>query len=143
MVNNQEHRKLASGACITREGLDGRIKIINGPVYDLSKAQQLLKTYGLRVVNEDAQEDQQDLDPELSDEELTQFILALIEDDHVESERCRTSIGQTLDCDAYTMKWNRNRRRRWEYGAKLYVKFGFSEHNNLRCLVVSIHRSRW
>ena len=142
MVNNQKHRLLVSGACKTRGGVGGRIKITNGPVYDLKEAQLLLKAHGLRVINNDAHQDQQKFNPELTDEELTKFILALVEDDHVESERCRTSVGQTLDCDAYTMKWNRNRCCRWEYGAKLFVKFGFSQQND-RCLVLSVHPSKW
>lgn len=142
MVNNQKHRLLVAGACSIRIGASGRIKITNGPVYDLKEVQQLLKVHGLRVINNDAHRDQQNFYPELTDDELGKFILALIENDHLESERCRTSGGQRIDCDAYTMKWNRNRCCRWEYAAKLYVKFGFS-HQDSRCLVLSIHPSQW
>lgn len=142
MVNNPPHRLLVAGACKTRAGSDDRILITNGPVYLLVEAQKLLRSHGLRVINESAQTDQQAFIPEMTDEELTQFILALINDDHVGSERCKTSVGLTLDCDGYAMKWNRNRATRWEYGAKLYVKFGFSLHAP-QCLVVRIHPSRW
>ncbi len=143
MVNNPIYRLLVSGACLTRLTTEGRTKITNGPVYDLAESQQLLKAHGLRVVNEDAQDDQVEFDPELTDEELSDFILALVKDDYVDSERCKTSLGQTLDCDGYAMKWNRNRHRRWEHGAKLYVKIGFSQYQqNPRCLVVSIHPAK-
>ncbi len=142
MVNNQKHRLLVTGACNTRVRANGRTEITNGPVYDLKEAQKLLKVHGLRVINDNAHRDQQKFNPELTDEELTKFILALFEDDHIESERCKTSVGQTLDCDAYTMKWNRNRCCRWEYGAKLYVKIGFRQDND-RCLVLSVHPSKW
>ncbi len=142
MVNNQKHRRLVYGACVTKGAAGDRTKITNGPVYDLKEAQELLKAHGLRVVNESALQDQADFDPEMTDEELTKFILALVEDDRVESERCKTSASQIIDCDCYTMKWNRNRCCRWEHGAKLYVKFGFSLASPL-CLVASIHPSRW
>jgi hypothetical protein len=142
MVNNQPHRLLVPGACRTRAGSGDRTLITNGPVYDLPEAQKLLRANGLRVINERAQEDQKAFTPEMSDDELTKFILALVPDDRVGSERCGTSVGLTLDCDGYAMKWNRNRSIRWEYGAKIYVKFGFSLQSP-RCLVVRIHPSRW
>lgn len=143
MVNNQKHRLIVTSACRTRVGAGGRIKITNGPVYDLKEAQRLLKAHGLLVVNINAHQHQkQTFSPELTDKELTQFILALVEDDHRESERCETTVGQTLDCDAYTMKWNRNRCCRWEYATKLFVKFGFGQQDD-RCLVVSIHPAKW
>lgn len=142
MVNNQKHRRLVTGACITKGGAANRIKITNGPVYDLKEAQELLKVHGLRVVNDNAYRDQAEFGHELTDEELTKFILALVENDRVESERCKTTANQTIDCDSYSMKWNRNRCCRWEHGAKLYVKFGFGLQNPL-CLVLSIHPSKW
>lgn len=142
MVNNQPHRLLVPGACKTRTGSNSRNLITNGPVYELVEAQKLLRSHGLRVINESAQTDKKAFTPEMTDEELTQFVLALITDDLVGSERCRTSVGLTLDCDSYAMKWNRNRATRWEYGAKLYVKFGFSLQAP-QCLVVRIHPSRW
>lgn len=142
MVNNQKHRLLVTGACKIRAGAGGRLKITNGTVYDLKEAQQLIRVHGLVVVNDSAHQAQQQFSPELTDEELTKFILALVGNDYVESERCKSTVGLTLDCDAYTMKWNRNRCCRWEYAAKLYVKFGFSYQDN-RCLVLRIHPSKW
>lgn len=141
---NTKHRLLASGACSIRQSNDRKI-ITNGPVYDLSEAQSLLRQHGLRVVNERAVLNQVEaFDPEMSDEELTTFILNLVSEDRAESERCQTGIGLQIDCDAYVMKWNRNKRVRWEHGPKLYVKFGFSEKgNNSRCLVVSLHPAKW
>lgn len=102
----------------------------------------MLRQYGFRVINDDAGNDQASFQPEMSDNELSAFILALAKEDYAGSERCATSIGMTIDADAYAMKWNRNRCIRWEYGAKLYVKFGFSAVNP-KCLVVSIHPAIW
>lgn len=139
---NTKHRLLVSGACSIRQSNDRKI-ITNGPVYDLSEAQSLLRQHGLRVVNDLAEQDQVEVfDPEMSDAELTEFILNLVSGDRVGSERCRTTNGMQIDCDAYAMLWNRIKKARWQYGAKLYVKFGFSE-NNPRCLVVSIHPAKW
>ena len=142
MVNNPKHRRLVSGSCTTKATNDGRTKVTNGPVYDLKEAQELLKAHGLRVVTESAGQDMSDFQPELTDKELTNFILALDNDDYIDSERCKTSANQTVDCDSYTMKWNRHRHCRWEYGKKIYVKFGFGLQNPL-CLVVSIHLAKW
>jgi len=102
----------------------------------------MLKQNGLRVVNDEALDDQASFQPQLSDQELTAFILALSEEDYEGSERSATSIRMRVDADSYAMKWNRNRCIRWEHGAKLYVKFGFSNVNPI-CLVVSIHPANW
>lgn len=143
MVNNKNHRILVSGACTVKKakGSD-RQHIVNGPVYDLERAQAMLRQHGLRVINDAAENHQASFQPEMCDEELGAFILALEKEDYEGAERCATSIGMTIDADSYAMRWNRNRCIRWEYGAKLYVKFGFSAVNP-KCLVVSIHPANW
>lgn len=143
MVNNRINRLLVSGACVLSVNANKRTIITNGPVYPLTEAQSLLKRFGLLVINDQADFDQSnEFNPELDDEELIKFIVALDETDYENSERCGTSAGKTIDCDAYAMKWNRHRRERWDHGFKIYVKFGFFE-NNPKCLVVSIHPARW
>lgn len=136
-------RILVTGACQLNQGGGGRIRILNGPVYCLETVKSNLREYGLFVINDQAQIHQgSNFSPELSDEELIKFILALELDDLIESERCSTSVGRTLDCDAYAMKWNRIKHSRWEHAAKIYVKFGFAE-NHPKVLVVSIHPSKY
>lgn len=142
MVNNGSCRKLLAGLCKLRPTGRGGEAITNGPVYELSCAQRLLISNGLRVINDSALLSQtEDFQPELNDEELVCFILALDDCDYVGSERCKTTPGILLDCDGYAMKWNRNKKVRWEHGAKIFVKFGFS--TGAKLLVVSVHPSRW
>lgn len=143
MVNN-DHRLLVSGACQTViRKTSGRTIISNGPVYELAKAQILLTIHGLRVINESAALDQSnEFTPELDDDELIKFICELKGTDFQNSERCKTSVGMTIDSDAYAMKWNRHTQKRWEHGNKIYVKFGFYG-NQLRCIVVSIHPAEY
>ncbi|MDP1689325.1 MAG: hypothetical protein Q8L47_04325 [bacterium] len=130
---------MVSGACVTVVNAKGRTIISNGPVYELTKAKTLLNVHGLRVINEQATVDQAcDFSPELNDDELKKFICALNANDYEKSERCATSIGRTIDCDAYAMTWNRSNHTRWIHGYKIYVKFGFVENNSL-CLIASIH----
>lgn len=143
MVNNQNCRKLQAGQCQTRTTGRGGTAICNGPVYDLVGAQLMLSTWGMRVINESALASQtEDFQPELTDDELCNFILALTGDDYVGSERCNTTPKIVLDCDEYATKWNRNTQKRWEHGAKIYVKFGFTL-TPTKCLVVRVHPSRW
>lgn len=144
MVNNQPCRLLVPSACKIKKTARGGQRITNGPVYDLSLAQSLLYEHGLIVVNEDAKDDKKSqFNPEMDDDELADFVMALKADDFDGSERCRTSLGMTVDCDGYAMKWNRNRRCRWEYAAKIYVKFGFATQGDLTMLVLCIHPSKW
>lgn len=144
MVNNGSYRRLVSGECKVRTTANGRTQISNGPVYDLAQAKLLLQTNGLRVVNCQAELDQRmAFQPEMTDEELTAFVLALTTDDYDGSERSSTSIGMTLDTDGYVMKWNRNRCCRWEYGRNIYVKFGFSHFGpSPKFLIISIHPAK-
>ena len=138
MVNN-DPRKLVYGACATKVSKKGRTHITNGPIYDLSIVQQLVKANGFRVITEDAELDKKiEFSPELTDDELIDFICALQSSDYENSERCKTSVGRTTDCDSYAMHWNRSRKCRWSHGFKIYVKFGFFENNQM-CVVVSIH----
>lgn len=144
MVNNQLHRLLSPSTCKIKKTARGGQRITNGPVYDLASAKSLLYQNRFLVVNEDAKVDKKlQFNPEMDDDELADFIMALKDDDFSGSERCKTSAGMTLDCDGYAMKWNRNRRCRWEYGAKIYVKFGFAIQDDLIMLVLCIHPSRW
>lgn len=143
MVNNPTPRILVTGACVLRPTADGRRKIHNGPVYDLAVVQRMLPEHGLRVVNDTADKDMRiKFKPLLLDEELPPVILALRSELRVESERCRTSLGFEMDCDAYRIKWDRTRCREWEHANPIYIKFGFRD-NNPRCLVASIHPSSW
>lgn len=143
MVNNPPVRLLVTGACNVVVRDSGRSIITNGPVYCLETAKKHLLEHGLRVVTDGANDDMcGEFAPELEDDELVAFISQLTPDDLVGSERCGTSIGRTLDCDAYAMKWNRNKRARWHHGLKIYVKFGFSD-NSPFVLVVSIHPSKY
>lgn len=142
MVNN-DPRIIVIGACITRVNARGSTAITNGPIYNLVKAQVFLKVHGLRVITDKGVSDQAtEFNPELDDNELVKFICELNTTDYQSSERCATSVGMTVDCDAYAMKWNRIDQKRWEHGRKIFVKFGFS-NNNPRCLIVSIHPAKW
>lgn len=142
MVNN-DPRIVVVGACVTRVNARGSTVITNGPIYELVKAQALLRVHGLRVITEKAVSDQvAEFNPELDDDELAKFICELTVADYQNSERCATSRGMTIDCDAYAMKWDRLYQRKWEHGHKIFVKFGFS-NNNPRCLIVSIHPAKW
>jgi len=144
MVNNQSYRLLLPPKCKIKKTARGGQRIVNGPVYDLALAQSLLYEYGFLVVNEDAKDDKKSqFNPEMDDDELADFVTALTDDDFDGAERCKTSTGMTVDCDGYAMKWNRNRRCRWEYGAKIYVKFGFATEDDLTMLVLCIHPSKW
>lgn len=145
MVNNPRAplpnpRMLVSGKCEIRAS-GSRGKIANGPVYALKVAQQLLKLVGLAVVNVNADEDmEKSFIPCLNPDELKTLIVSLKNNHYIDSERCATTNGMTIDSDGYAIRWNRNRGIEWEHGNKIYVKFGFREPSN-KCLVVSIHPS--
>lgn len=114
-------------------------------MYDLARVQERLRQMGpegIRVINEDAALDMAEaFDPPFTEDELLSLLLALLpEEDFVRSVWCRTGVGMVIDCDAYTVHYNRNRGCRWPPGRKVYVKFGFREPQ-LPCIVVSIHPS--
>jgi hypothetical protein len=141
MVNNPKLRKLIPGACRIKRTANGRTKIINGPVYDLNVAKELLKLNGLVVVNENADEDMSSsFTPSMEPDELKALVLALDSSRYEDSERCNTTNGMIVDADGYTIYWNRSKRIGLpaSSGPKEYVKFGFRE-NNPKCLIISIH----
>lgn len=143
MVNNNSHRILFPEECRIKKTARGGEIIKNGPVYDLDLAKELLRTNNFLVVNESAREDKKsEFNPEMSDDELVAFVLALTENHFQTSERCKTSEGDIVDCDGYAMKWNRLRKKEWEYASKIYVKFGFAVSDELM-LVLCIHPSTW
>jgi hypothetical protein len=123
--------------------IDRRRKIINGPVYDLATAQQLLKIHGLHVVNESADDDMiTEFRRGLTSEDLKKIILTLGGNHYDDSEICSTSKGMTIDADGYTIYWNRTREiESMQAGQKTYIKFGFRD-NNPKCLIVSIHPAK-
>jgi len=142
MVNNLILRKILVGQYRLRTTKDGRTKLRNGPIYELSVVQQHIKSHGLVVVNEDAEEDQEkSFSPELEDDELADLILTLEHHHYDDSERCGTTNGMLVDADGYTIYWKRRTRTESPHGEKTYVKFGFRENRDT-CLVVSIHPSK-
>jgi hypothetical protein len=143
MVNNNQHRILFPEECKIKKTTRGGEIIKNGPVYDLDLAKELLRKHNFIVVNEAARENKKlEFNPEMSDAELVAFILALNGNHFDTSERCKTSKGKIVDCDAYAMKWNRTRQKEWEYASKIYVKFGFAVSDELM-LILCIHPSAW
>jgi hypothetical protein len=138
MVNNPRLRLLSAVDCALTSHKD-RTLIENGPVYCLKTVQAGLSLDTLFVLNDKANSDMAlKFSPKLLDEHLIPFILALTHTDHVGSERCATSIRKTIDCDAYSMPWNRYSQKRWSDAQSIYIKFGFID-NNPRLLVISIH----
>lgn len=122
----------------------GRKRIINGPIYDLSVAQTLVHRHGLCVINDSANDDMvQAFDPALNEGDLVVIFGALRDDHYCESETCGTSVGMTIDADAYVIHWNRVKKcESQSNGRKIYLKFGFRD-NLLKCLVVRVHPARY
>lgn len=144
MVNNNQVRHVPEAECIIKVTSGGRRRIKNGPIYCLETAKDLLDALPLLVVNEKAKVSKaKRFTPEMTDDELTQLIYALDQEEHyVESERCDTTEKITLDCDAYTIYWNRYYKREDRNAAKVYIKFGFSQ-SDPTLMVVSIKPSDW
>jgi len=142
MVNNPNPRILVAGRCIVRTTSRGRRIITNGPVYDLTIAQQLLRVHGLHVVNERADTDMiTRFYPALTPASLSPIILTLTSNHYVGSEICATGVNMELHADAFTICWNQQRCAESKVsGRETYLKFGFRE-NNPKCLIVSIHPS--
>jgi hypothetical protein len=141
MVNNDPLRILHADDCVIVVDSQDRQKIDNGPVYFLPEAQRVVKNLGIRIVTAKAADDGFKFG--LGATNLRPFIEALLDDYYKHSERCLTSAALTkiewnLDCDGYSMKWNRTAKRNWSDGKEFYLKFGFSEHDP-KCLIVSIH----
>lgn len=142
MVNNSLQIRIVSTlSCAITVNKKGRSIITNGPVYCLQTAKLLLPTHKIRVVNDQADLDKiHEFSPELEDDELIPFIDALTPSDRQSSERCQTSIGRTVDCDGYSMPWNRSKKERWDQGTWIYLKFGYID-NISKTIVVSVHPS--
>ena len=114
---------------------------IAGPIYDLALVQAAVAQHGVYVINDSAQHHMvHSFTPELDEEELAAFILALTPVHFHASEWCQTSVKMKIDCDAYAMKWDRMNRLEWKYADEIYVKFGFKERHPV-CIIVRVHPS--
>lgn len=139
MVNNLPLRKLVVGQYVTNTSATGRVKVINGPIYELATVKEMLKVHGLKPVNLDADTDMMTrYEPQMTEDELRDVILTLQPNHYDDSEICRTTNGMEVHADGYAIYWRRFNRTESSNGEKTYVKFGFRE-NNLRTLVLSIH----
>lgn len=139
MVNNLPLRRLVAGQYVTKISAKGRVKIINGPIYELETVKEMLRTHGLKPVNLDADTDMMTrYDPQMEDDELHDVILALQPNHYDGSEICRTTSGMEVHADGYAIYWRRFNRTESSNGEKTYVKFGYRE-NNPKTLVLSIH----
>jgi len=144
MVNNRENLWMLKGLIFPAEALtDSNRMIHGGPVFDLDIVKQLLDAHGFWVINNDVDKDlENEFSPPMSDNEIKAVLQALRYELHDTSQWVRTSAGQTMPCDAYLIKWNRNRQIEWEHGRKLYVKFGYRA-NQSKCLLVSFHNAKY
>lgn len=139
MVNNLPLRRLVAGQYVTKISAKGRVKIINGPIYELETVKEMLKVHGLKPVNLDADTDMMTrYDPQMEEGELRDVILTLQPNHYDDSEICRTTNGMEVHADGYAIYWRRFNRTESSNGEKTYVKFGYRE-NNLKTLVLSIH----
>lgn len=139
MVNNLPLRKLVVGQYATSISETGRVKITNGPIYELETVKEMLKVHGLKPVNLDAETDMMTCyHPQMTEDELSDVILTLQPHHYDESEICRTTHGMEIHADSYLIRWRRFNRTESAGGEKTFVKFGFRE-NNLKTLVLSIH----
>lgn len=144
MVNNKNLRRIAFDACRVRRSGE-RIKIMSGPVYELTVVQQLVRSDSLTVINASAADDMSNkFDPALNENELCEIVLTLREENHfIDSERCNTTGGWVVDGDGYAIWWNRTRKiESRDFGRKIYIKFGFRDAKT-DCLILSIHPSKW
>lgn len=139
MVNNLPLRRLVAGQYVTKISAKGRVKIINGPIYELETVKEMLKVHGLKPVNLDADTDMMTrYDPQMEEDELRDVILTLQPNHYDDSEICRTTNGMEVHSDGYAIYWRRFNRTESSNGEKTYVKFGYRE-NNPKTLVLSIH----
>ncbi|MHA6914814.1 hypothetical protein ACQUJO_16995 [Ralstonia pseudosolanacearum] len=118
--------------------------------YDLSHVKILTKLCGFAIVTIDAEDDIDGRSGRLTpadawdDEDVAHLIYTLESSDLHNTEWCYASNQEIILCDAYTIKYNRTRRRRWEYGVKYYVKFGFAEQDNdAPTLICSLHDAKY
>ncbi|PIX96874.1 MAG: hypothetical protein COZ24_08220 [Hydrogenophilales bacterium CG_4_10_14_3_um_filter_63_21] len=147
MVNNPktlDPRILVEGRFDLRAGAADRTKITNGPVYDLTIAQQLVAQFGFLRANADSlNARRRELEPKLDDDEVAEILTALKNEHYDGSEISIISANRKVDSDEYFIWWHRNNRREDPgrmFGIPIYVKFGF-RYPSPKCLIVSIHRS--
>lgn len=140
MVNNPNLRTLVTGQYETvTSKKDGRIRVRNGPIYNLELAKKLLNEHGFIPVNENVETGLSEFSPPWDESDIPLVINALRADLWIESEICRfTTRGIPVDCDAYRIRWNKFRRMEWQHASPAYIKFGFKE-NHPKCLIVSAH----
>lgn len=142
MVNNKALRLVSVDDCIIQRDSQDRKKITNGPVYDIVVAKTVIEGTDIRIVTTKAALDRWE-DDGLDDDQLRPFIEHLSAELRKHSERCLTSARITgmeweVDCDGFSMKWNRFFKQPWQDGKKYYLKFGFRD-DNPDCLIVSVH----
>lgn len=140
MVNNPKLRLLD----IYEEPLvidDSNRIISGGPVYNLDIVKGLIFKLGIFVINTDAKNDATNsFNPPMDESEIMALINELHNGLYNNSVWALTSANSKVQCDSYTIRWNRNRQKEWEHGNKLYIKFGFRP-NSEKCLILSIHHA--
>lgn len=147
MVNNPRLRKLVVAQYALRTRSDGRRYVDNGPIFDLNVIKQVVRENNVHVLNPNAEESMiHEFDPDLEPDEIRDIIVhGLRSDDekdhYVESELCKAN-GMPVDCDAYSIRWNRTRRIESDYSRAIYLKFGFKD-NIAPCLIVRVHYDKY
>lgn len=143
MVNNPVIVRLQASHTCSLEQRSERTIITNGPVYCLRSVQENLSSDRIFVLNPKADDDMLNgFSPPLKEDEFIPFIKSLTHQDRTSSERCKTVINRLIDCDGYSMRWNRYSRKRWQDSPYIYLKFGFAE-NNPKLLIISAHLSKF
>ena len=149
MVNNASLRRLVVGQYkLSKQSKDDdRRRVRNGPIFELSVVKELVREHGVRILNTNAQRAMlTDFDPPLEDSEIQEIIVhALRHDDekthYVEAEVCKAN-GMVVDCDAYSIRWNRIRHKESNCSRAIYLKFGFKENRPI-CLIVRVHPDKY
>lgn len=105
-------------------------------IYDLLKVKELVKKHGVVILNDATADGMLGKGshplplPEWSNAEFAQVILALTDDDFINSQWCMLVVKKYLDCDSYAVHYNRSKGIRCDptifSGMKIYVKFGFN-----------------
>ncbi|KVT35914.1 hypothetical protein [Burkholderia ubonensis] len=134
-----------------RKLTDSNRAVDRSAAYDLSAVKTLTSLCGIAVVTDAAADDVMGISGRLTpgdvwdDEDIEHLIYALEPDDLHAVEWCNTSDQRVVLCDAYTICYSRKRRRRWEYGVKYYVKFGYDLRAtvDVPTLIVSLHDAKY
>ena len=149
MVNNESHRRIVAGEYrLARESKEGRTRVRNGPIYHLSAIKALVMEFGLHVVVNAAEDMASKFAEALTKQDVADIIvLGLRNDDvvnhHVESEICKTENGMVIDCDAYRIRWRKDKKCECKStGLPIYLKFGFRP-SNPKCIIVRLHPSTY